>query len=38
MLDAFKRTSKPAQKQAEKLQGLINSAREERGALSAMLT
>ncbi len=37
MLDAFKRASKPAQEQAEKLQGLINIAREERGALSAML-
>ena len=40
MLDAFKKKSsgRPAQEQADELQALINTSREERGALSAMLT
>ena len=42
MLDAFKKMGtgggKPAQEQADELEALINTSREERGALSAMLT
>ena len=38
MLDAFKGLGGKAQKQTDDLQGLIVSAREERSALSAMLT
>ena len=43
MLDALKklgggRSAKPARQQAEELQALIGTAREERGALSTMLT
>ena len=39
MLDAFKGlTAGKAQKQTEDLQALIVAAKEERGALSAMLT
>ena len=42
MLDAFKKmasgAAKPAREQADELEALINTSREERGALSAMLT
>ena len=38
MLDAFKKTGKPARQQAEELEALIATSREERAALSTMLT
>jgi DNA repair exonuclease SbcCD ATPase subunit len=38
MLDAFKKSGKPAQNQAEELEALIATSREERAALSTMLT
>src|SRR5215218_1867567 len=39
MLDAFKKTSgKPARQQADELEALIATSREERAALSTMLT
>lgn len=42
MLIAFKKMGsgggKPAQEQADELEDVINASREERGALSAMLT
>src|SRR5215212_42481 len=38
MLDAFKKSSVPVRKQADELEALIASSREERAALSTMLT
>ena len=38
MLDAFKKSGKPARNQAEELEALIATSREERAALSTMLT
>ena len=38
MLEAFKKSTKPARNQAEELEALIATCREERAALSTMLT
>src|SRR5580765_2907646 len=38
MLEAFKKSGKPARNQAEELETLIATSREERAALSTMLT
>ena len=38
MLEAFKKSGKPGRNQAEELETLIATSREERAALSTMLT